>query len=259
MAQPLERHIFADAQELVRAAATLFITVGQEAISQRERFLAALSGGSTPKALYTVLTSKEFAGQLDWGKVHFLFGDERAVPPTHHDSNFAQANTLLFTPLNIPPAHIHRMRGEVAPDAAAIQYEDQLRRLTATALGQWPVLDLVLLGMGEDGHTASLFPGTPALTEQTRWVVPGKSPQGTRSRITLTLGVINHASVILFLVTGLNKANVVRRVIESGAESDPYPAAQIRPESGRLLWYLDRAAASELTVATDELSSREEP
>ena len=118
------------------------------------------------------------------------------------------------------------------------------------------MLDLVLLGMGDDGHTASLFPGTPALMEQTRWVVPGISPQGTRSRITLTLGVINHASVILFLVTGLNKATVVRRVVEHRADAPaPYPAARIRAETGRLLWYLDRAAASELTVAADELSS----
>ncbi|MGC3975435.1 MAG: 6-phosphogluconolactonase [Nitrospira sp.] len=256
MAHSPERYIFADAQEVVRAAATLFVTVGQQAIGKRARFLVALSGGSTPKALYTVLASHEFATQLDWSKVHFLFGDERAVPPTHRDSNFALANTLLFTPLNIPAAHIHRMHGEDPPETAASQYEDLLRRLTATMSEQWPVLDLVLLGMGEDGHTASLFPGTPALIEQTRWVVPGISPQGTRSRITLTLGVINHASVILFLVTGLTKAAVVRRVVESHANaSDAYPAARIRPETGRLVWYLDRAAASELMVAKDELSS----
>ncbi len=251
-----ELHIFADAQALVRAAATLFVRIGQEAMRERGRFLVALSGGNTPKSLYAVLTSQEFAPQLDWSNVHFLFGDERAVPPTHSDSNFALANTMLFTPLNIPPANIHRMRGEDSPETAASHYESILRGLTATSSGQWPMLDLVLLGMGEDGHTASLFPGTPALREQRRWVVPGLSPQGTRSRITLTLGVINHASVILFLVTGGNKATVVRRVIESRADAaDFYPAAQVRPETGRLLWYLDRAAASEMTVATDELSS----
>ena len=255
MARTPEVHTFADAQQLVRAAATLFVTVGQEAIQARARFLVTLSGGSTPKALYAVLASQEFAPRLDWSRVLFLFGDERAVPPTHSDSNFALANTLLFTPLNIPPAHIHRMRGEDSPETAAMQYEDTLRRLTATTPGPWPVLDLVLLGMGEDGHTASLFPGTAALMEDTRWVVPGRSPQGTRSRITLTLGVINHASVVLFLVTGQNKAHVVRRVVESRADApDTYPAAKVRPETGRLLWYLDRAAASELTVSPDELS-----
>lgn len=256
MARSPELHTFADAQELVRAAATLFVTIGRQAIRERARFLVALSGGSTPKALYAILASEAFATQLDWSKVHFLFGDERAVPPTDGDSNFALANTLLFTPLNIPPAHIHRMRGEAQPETAAIEYEELLRRLTATAPGPWPVLDLVLLGMGEDGHTASLFPGTAALGEQSRWVVPGLSPQGTKSRITLTLGVINHASVILFLVTGQKKANVIRRILQSRADViDAYPAARVVPESGRLMWYLDRAAASELTVSTDKLSS----
>ncbi len=251
-----EIHTFTDAQKLIRAAADLFIQLGQQAIADRARFLVALSGGSTPKALYSVLASSEYARQLDWGKVHFLFGDERAVPPTHADSNFALANTMLFTPLRIPATQVHRIRGEDPPEIAATQYEDTLRRLTATRSAQWPVLDLVLLGMGDDGHTASLFPGTPAVTEQTRWVVPGHSPQGTRHRITLTLGVINHASVILFLVTGLNKAKVVQAVT-GGRASDPapYPAALVRSETGRLLWYLDRAAASELTGATGDLSS----
>lgn len=254
-----EVHIFADAQALVRAAATLFIRIGQESIRNRGRFLVALSGGSTPKTLYAVLTSQEFAPQLDWSNVQFLFGDERAVPPTHSDSNFALADTMLFTPLKIPPANIHRMHGEDSPETAASHYETLVRRLTATIPGQWPVLDLVLLGMGEDGHTASLFPDTPALREQSRWVVPGLSPQGTRSRITLTLGVINHASVILFLVTGGKKATVVRRVIERRGDAvDSYPAAQVRPDTGRLVWYLDRAAASEL-AATDTLSSLGDP
>ncbi len=251
-----ELHTFPDAQELIRAAATLFINLGQQAIAERDRFLVALSGGSTPKALYSVLGSPEYAPQLDWMKVHFLFGDERAVPPTHSDSNFALANTMLFTPLRIPSIQIHRMRGEDPPEIAAIQYEETLRKLTGSAPGPWPALDLVLLGMGDDGHTASLFPGTPSVAEQTRWVVPGLSPQGTRLRITLTLGVINHASVVLFVVTGPNKAKIVQRVIEgSSSDPTPSPAALVRPETGRLLWYLDRAAASELTVAADELSS----
>ena len=251
-----EIHTFPDAQELTRAAADLFVKVGQQAITARNRFLVALSGGSTPKALYSLLASPGYARQLDWNKTHFLFGDERGVPPTHADSNFAMANTMLFTPLHIPSPLIHRMRGEDSPEAAAAQYEDALRRLTGTASGEWPRLDLVLLGMGDDGHTASLFPGTQALTEQTRWVVPGLSPQGIRPRLTLTLGVINHASVILFLVTGLNKAKVLRSVVE-GRSSDPppHPAARVRPETGRLLWYLDRAAASELTTTTQDLSS----
>lgn len=256
MPRAQELHTFPDAQELTRAAAALFVKLGRQAMADRDRFLVALSGGSTPKALYSVLTGPEYAPQLDWRKVHFLFGDERAVPPTHTDSNFALANTMLFTPLRIPSIQIHRMRGEDPPEIAAIQYQETLRKLTGTVSGPWPVLDLVLLGMGDDGHTASLFPGTPAVTEQTRWVAPGLSPQGTRFRITLTLGVINHASVVLFLITGPNKAKVVQRVIEArSSDPTPYPAALVRPETGRLLWYLDRAAASELTGATQDLSS----
>lgn len=255
-----ELHIFTEAQELTRAAADLFLKLGKQAITARDRFLVALSGGSTPKALYSILASPDYARQLDWNKVHFLFGDERGVPPSHADSNFALADRMLFTPLHIPSAQIHRIHGEDPPETAAAQYEDSLRRLTATTREQWPMLDLILLGMGDDGHTASLFPGTAALTEQVRWVVPGLSPQGTRSRITLTLGVINHASMILFLVTGLNKAKIVRSVVERRpSDTSPYPAALVQPETGRLLWYLDRAAASELTMKPHDLSSREGP
>ncbi len=229
-------------------AADAFISTGEQAIAQRGHFLVVLSGGSTPKALYSCLSSPSHARRLDWSKVHFLFGDERSVPATHPDSNFAMANEALFIPLNIAPTQIHRMRGEDPPETAAAQYEDDLRRLTAPTSDEWPVLDLLLLGIGDDGHTASLFPGTPALNERTRWVVPNVSPRGIRSRLTLTLGVINHASVVLFLVTGQNKALVVRRVIES-QPTDPtfYPAGLVRPQRGRLLWYLDRAAASELS------------
>ena len=253
MSQAPAIHTFTDAQELTRAAAGLFLEVGKQAIAERNRFLVALSGGSTPKALYSILANDKYAQQLDWSKVHFLFGDERSVPPTHADSNFAMANAILFSPLHIPSAQIHRMRGEDPPETAAAQYETTLRHLTAAVPGQWPRLDLVLLGMGDDGHTASLFPDTASLTEQTRWVVPSTSPQGTRARVTLTLGVINHASVVLFLVAGRNKAAVVRRVLEQRpGDPGPYPAALIRPETGRLLWYLDRAAASELTATTDD-------
>ena len=260
MPRPPELHIFSDAQELTRAAAGLLLHVGRQAIAYRNRFLVALSGGSTPKALYATLTSPEYAGQLDWSKVHFFFGDERAVPPTHADSNFAMADAMLFAPLHIPSTQIHRMRGEDSPETAAAQYEDGLRRLIAVAPGQWPVLDLILLGMGDDGHTASLFPGSVSLTEHARWVVPSRSPQGTRARITLTLGVLNHASVILFLVTGLNKATVARNVLEQRpGDPSPYPAALVQPETGRMVWYLDRAAASELTLTAHDLSSREEP
>lgn len=252
-----EIHIFSDPQDLASKAADLFLSSAEQAIAASNRFLVGLSGGTTPKTLYSILTSSSYARRLDWSKVQFLFGDERCVPPSHPDSNFAMVNETLFTPLKIPSTQIHRMRGEDPPQTAASQYEDTLRRLSAPAPGEWPVLDLILLGMGNDGHTASLFPGTTSLNEQTRWVVPNLAPQGTRSRLTLTLGVINHASVVLFLVTGPNKAHVVRQVIER-QPMDPvlYPVELVQPQSGRLLWYLDRAAASQLSVSAKDESSR---
>lgn len=260
MPPALELHTFAEAQELVQAAANLFVELGHRTIAERNRFLVALSGGSTPKALYAALASPNIAQRLDWTKVHFFFGDERCVPAEHPDSNFGIAQAMLFAPLHIPPSSIHRIRGEDPPDAAAISYETLLRRLAAGPEEQWPVFDLVLLGMGDDGHTASLFPGTPAVSESTRWVIPSCAPQGTRSRITITLGVINHASVILFLVTGHKKATVVQRILEKRADDpSPYPAALVRPEHGRLLWYLDHAAASELTTTPQQLTSQEDP
>ena len=257
MSRAPELHIFSDPQELAAKAADFVLWAGEQAMADRDRFYVALSGGSTPKALYSILASPGYAPRLDWSKVHFLFGDERSVPPSHPDSNFAMANEVLFTPLRIPSTQIHRMRGEDQPEMAAAEYEDTLRRLTATPPGPWPVLDLILLGMGDDGHTASLFPGTASLNEDARWVIPSLAPQGTRSRLTLSLGVINHASVILFLVTGLNKSHVVRSVIErQPTQPVLYPAGLVKPETGRLLWYLDRTAASELSVSVQDLSSR---
>jgi 6-phosphogluconolactonase len=248
-------HIFPDPEELAARAADFFLESGAQAIAASNRFLVALSGGSTPKMLYSMLAIPDRARRLDWSKVHFLFGDERCVPPSHPDSNFAMANEWLFRPLNISAAQIHRMRGEDPPEASAAQYEHTLRRLCGTAPGEWPVLDLILLGLGNDGHTASLFPGTASLNETIRWVVPSLAPQGTRSRLTLTLGVINHASMILFLVAGLAKAQIIQRVLER-QPTDPvhYPAELVQPQSGPL-WYLDRAAASELSVSDPTESS----
>jgi 6-phosphogluconolactonase len=251
-----EIHVFRDPQELAERAADLFLESGNRAIATSNRFLVALSGGSTPELLYTRLASTDRARLLDWSKAQFLFGDERAVPPSHPDSNFAMADKALFRPLNIPAAQIHRMRGEAPPEAAATEYENRLRQLCNPAPGEWPVLDLVLLGLGTDGHTASLFPGTPSLDETTRWVVPSLAPEGTRSRLTLTLGVINHAAVVLFLVAGWAKSQIIQRIHErQPTDAAHYPASRVRPQSGRLLWYLDRAAASNLSLSDPKTSS----
>lgn len=148
--------------------------------------------------------------------------------------------------------------GEADPSAAATAYEYRLRQLVGEADERWPRFDLILLGLGEDGHTASLFPGTAAAQEKTRWVTPGSAPTGTRQRLTLTTGVINHAGVVLFLVTGASKAPVARKVLEGGATAAAsYPAAAVQPDEGRLLWFLDRSAAADLTASKREFSSEE--
>ncbi len=255
-----EIRIMSDAEEVAQEAAELFVWLGEQAIKSSGRFLVALSGGSTPKALYTKLAGPEFSARLEWSRVRFVFGDERCVPPDHPDSNYGMADAILFQPLNIQPGQVLRMKGEDSdPDRAARLYEALLRQECGTVDGAWPLFDAVLLGLGEDGHVASLFPGTDAVNEQTRWVVATKSPRGVASRLTLTLGVINHAGVVIFLVTGHHKASVVRTVLERREpQTAPLPAVLVRPERGRLIWFLDQAAASELTIAKQGITSREE-
>jgi 6-phosphogluconolactonase len=235
--------------EWAQDAAAFVHSVSEHAIKSQGRFVIALSGGSTPKKLYQVLATAEWKARLNWSRIFFLFGDERCIPPGHPDSNFNMASTSLFQPLNIQPDHICRMKGEHEDSTAAAQeYEEAIRRLTKSPSPKVPLIDLVLLGLGDDGHTASLFPGTAALQEQNKIVTVGHAPTGIRSRLTLTLGMLNHAVVVLFLVTGPGKAEIVRRVIEPESEADhSLPAARISPVSGRLVWMLDQAAAQRLT------------
>ena len=178
----------------------------------------------------------------------FLFGDERGVPPDHPDSNYGLALEALFRPLGIGPSQVYRMKGESADlSLAAADYERTVRALTQSLSPAIPRLDLVLLGLGEDGHTASLFPETPALSERNHLVAVGLSPKGIPSRLTLTLGVINRATVVLFLVTGADKAQTVRAVLQPGSQAErALPAAQVKPEDGRLIWLLDDDAAAAL-------------
>jgi 6-phosphogluconolactonase len=236
-------------QEWAHKAAGFIASASERTIRSNGRFILALSGGSTPKTLYQVLASPEWRTRLDWTKVYFLFGDERCIPPDHPDSNFNMAQTSLFQPLAIQPDHIFRMRGESADlSAVAQEYEETIRHLTKAQLNTVPRIDLVLLGLGDDGHTASLFPGTSALQETMKIVTVGQAPTGIRSRLTLTLGVLNQAAMVLFLVTGKGKADRVRRVLEPKSEDDrSLPAARVRPESGQLVWMLDQAAAQGLT------------
>lgn len=240
--------IAADSHQWAQDATAFIVSIGERAIRSNGQFIMALSGGSTPKTLYQILATPEWKGRLDWARIFFLFGDERCIPPDHPESNFRMAATSLFQPLHIPPDHIYRMKGECEnPAAAAQEYAETIRRLTRSPPPQTPRIDLVLLGLGDDGHTASLFPGTDALQENSKIVTVGHAPVGVRSRLTLTLGVLNHAAVVLFLVAGPGKAKMVRRVLNPESEADrALPAARISPESGRLVWMLDHAAASQL-------------
>jgi 6-phosphogluconolactonase len=260
MAGAPEIRIYDDAEDLAREAADLFVWAGSQGIAANGRFRVALSGGSTPKAIHAMLAGPTFAGQVDWGRMEFYFGDERCVPPDHGESNYGMADATLFRPLQINASQVFRMAGETSdPDQAAKEYESLLRERFGCPAPAWPRFDLVLLGMGDDGHTASLFPGTPALQESRRLVVANRSPRGVPNRLTLTVPAINHAHLVLFLVAGAAKAGAAKRVLED-PRADPtrFPARLIRPDEGRLLWFLDRAAAGELTVAKRQVVSHEE-
>jgi len=260
MAGAPEVRIFDDAQDLAREAADLFVWLAGQAISGDGRFRVALSGGSTPKAIHAMLAGPAFASQLDWRRVEFYFGDERCVPPDHGESNYGMANATLFQPLRINPDQIFRMAGEAGdPAQTARDYEALLRARFRSPAPARPRFDLVLLGMGDDGHTASLFPGTAALAERHRLVVATQSPRGIVNRLTLTAPLINQSHAVLFLVAGASKAVATQAVLE-GRNVDPgrFPARLIRPEQGRLIWFLDRAAAAELTTAKQRVVSHEE-
>ncbi len=255
-----EVRVFTQTSELAAEAADLFIWFGQQAIASDGRFQVALSGGSTPRALYEALTREDLARQLDWRSTEFFFGDERCVPPDHPESNYRLAFDSLFRPLGIPESRVFRMEGELpSVEEAARRYEGMLRQRLNAPAPAWPRFHVILLGLGEDGHTASLFPGTPAVGERTRLVVPSSSPKGVAQRMTFTVPLINEAAAVMFLITGTGKASPVRDLIEPvRTEHTRYPAGLIRPRAGRLLWLLDHAAGAQLTVAKQQIMSHEE-
>lgn len=258
MAAP-EIRIFDDGRELAAEAADLFVWLGQQAIAADGVFYTALSGGSTPRLLYDELVKPSLAEQLDWAKVRFFFGDDRCVPPDHVDSNFRLAQDHLFAPLKILAHQVIRVEGELDPETAASRYEAVLRERFGGGPRARPRFHLIVLGLGEDGHTASLFPGTPALTEAQRLVTVGRAPTGARDRVTFTVPLINEAAAVLFLVVGPTKAPAVQAILEpTDGSSAPLPAGLVRPRHGRLMWFLDTAAAGRLATITRQVTSHEE-
>jgi len=246
MAEPLiDLRVLGDGDELARAAAEEFTRRAEEAIHARGRFSAALSGGSTPRRLFALLAdpAEPFRDRIEWRAVHLFWGDERHVPPDHPESNFRMVRETLLDRAEIPAANVHRVHGE-EPDAAraAALYEDELRSF----FGATPRFDLVLLGLGADAHTASLFPQTAVIRERERWVAaPWIEKLGT-FRITLTPAVFDRAAAVIFLVQGEEKAGALRAVLSAKRDPDCIPAQAVHPQDGEILWLVDRAAAREL-------------
>ncbi|QDL06768.1 6-phosphogluconolactonase [Brasilonema octagenarum UFV-E1] len=239
-----EIQVFANAEALTQAAAAEFVQQAHQAIQARGRFTIALSGGSTPKSLYALLATQPWRNQIPWNQIHFFWGDERHVPPSDPSNNFRMTQEQLLFQVPIPQENVYRIKAE-NPDAkaAAAEYEQDLRQFFQLQEHQFPRFDLVLLGMGANGHTASLFPGTDAVHEQTRLVVAPWVEELNSYRITLTPPVINNAVEILFFVTGAEKATTLKAVLEGQYQPDRLPAQIISPTQGRVMWMIDQAAA----------------
>jgi 6-phosphogluconolactonase len=236
-------------QDLFQAAAEEVLRAATDAVAQRGRFTIALSGGSTPKNLYTLIAANASAS-LPWDRMFFFWGDERHVPLDDPDSNYRMAKEALLSKVPIPPANVFPVPVEMQDAAAAAEaYEQTVQKFFALAAGELPRFDLILLGMGPDGHTASLFPETAALQERSRLVVANWVEKLKTNRITLTVPVLNAARRVAFLVSGTDKAAVLHEVLEGNAPAEKYPAKLVRPTEGKLIWFLDRAAASQLSTA----------
>lgn len=238
--------VLEDVAALAEAAAEEVVRAANEAVRNHGRFTIALSGGSTPKALYERLASDDFRDRLPWNAVHLFWGDERHVPPDHPESNFRMVREAMLDRVPVPPENVHRIRAEVEAERAAEEYEAGMRSFFALAPGQWPRFDLVLMGLGPDAHTASLFPGNPAVLENERLVVAPWVEAHHTFRITMTPPVFNRAAGLLFLVSGEKKAPAVHAVIEGERDPMRYPAQVVE---GNVVWMVDRAAARDLKLA----------
>jgi len=232
---------------LAREAAERIIRLGQAAVARTGRVTIALAGGSTPRRLYALLASEPYRALMPWSRTLLFWGDERGVPPGRAQSNYRMVRETLLRHLPAQPAGVYRMAAEDPdPERAAAAYERQLRAAFRLGPGAVPRFDLIVLGLGADGHVASLFPGSPALSERARLVVPVYRERPGTHRLTLTLPVINAASAVLFLVSGRDKAAMLASVLRAPEPAAPVPARAVCPRDGTLTWLVDRAAASRL-------------
>ncbi len=232
---------------LGEAAADYLLSRADKAVTARGRFTLALSGGSLLKIISPALIDRRKAAGAAWPAWEVFWADERCVAPESPESNYGQAHRMLLRYLPIPPKQIHQLRNPLNPAEAAAGYEGRLKRVFESDPARPPRFDLILLGLGEDGHTASLFPGLPALTENRRWAVAvTDSLRSPRQRVTLTLPVINNARRVAFIAAGPRKARIVARVLRGDSQGSALPAELVAPLSGQLRWFLDKAAAAEL-------------
>jgi len=243
------RRVYPDADALAKGAAVHLMRLAQESVAERGLFTLALAGGSTPRKLYGLLASDPDFRDFPWDKTYLFFGDERHVFPSHIDSNYLMVSSTLLASGLVPTPHVHRIRTEL-PDAnmAATDYDVELHMFFTQEmrLNQYPRFDVILLGMGPDGHTASLFPGSNALEEKERWVVANWVEKFKSVRITFTFPVLNAARTIFFLVAGADKADMLHKVLATKCDTAVYPVQQVQPLDGVKVWLLDSEAAARL-------------
>lgn len=233
-------------EDLTIVGAERLLSLAKEAVRLNGRFTLSLAGGSTPRLLYRLLSSGKYRNKIPWDKVHLFWGDERCVPPDHPDSNYGMVRGTLLSAIDIPPGNVHRIKGELG-EAAAPDYE-KILKMNFVADGQaFPCFDLILLGMGDDGHTASIFPGTPAVSDEKAWVREVFVERFKSMRISLTPPVINSAAEIMLLVSGEEKAPALKEVLEGNFDPGLYPAQLLRRARGNVTWLIDEAAGSLLT------------
>jgi 6-phosphogluconolactonase len=248
-----EVKILSDGQAIARYAAEEFIRAAAVAVAEKGSFDLTLAGGSTPKALYSLLADSSLRSRVPWDKMNVFFGDERHVGPDHAESNFRMANETLISKSPLKPAQVHRISGEYQDtELAAQEYEQRIRGHFGLREAEYPRFDLMLLGMGDEGHTLSLFPGTKALHAPGRLVVRNWVGKLYSDRITLTADVTQHAAKIIFMVTGGDKARALKAVLEGPFEPEQLPAQSVQPKNGSVLWLVDNGAASMLSIGIRE-------
>ena len=241
--------VFPTVENLLLEAASRIMGLVSKSVQEERGFYLVLAGGSTPKRLYEILADQIEKSGAIWNHVHIFFGDERCVKPDHPDSNFKMATDAFLSKVKLPDSHIHRLKGEADPATAALDYENEIRTAFGLVVGDCsiPSFDLVLLGMGADGHTASLFPETVALTERSKMVVANWAPRLSAYRLTMTPVILTRSARVFFLVTGADKAKRLSEVLEGPYCPNQTPAQLVSPDAGEITWFIDNAAATDLT------------